>query len=524
MNIKENWKKLHPVFIAIFPVLGYYASNSSEALLSSTWVPLFLSLVLMGVVWSLLQLILRDIYKSALLTSIFLVAFFSYQHVANGLKELRNIAPFIPEKFNTGTLAVYIVVAAVLLLLSLRLKDTKKIAGFFTILGLYLVVSSIVRIVPAEISRAQTAVDLSKLRDERVVRTLDRSLNNASTNPDIYYIIPDRHARQDVLKKYYKYDNSKFIDFLEGKGFFVASKSRANYPKTFLSLASSLNLQHITNLSELIGRDVSDNTPVFEMVHNNLVSEYLKNRGYKFIYFGSWWEPTRVNPQADRNINLYASSNEFLRKFGQTTVLNPIFFHVFKAGDILGFSDERVRENHKFQFEQLKKIAESPSPKFVFVHLLAPHSPYVFDADCNAFTTKSNNRSNEEYVAQLECIDNQLMQVIDAILDKSDRLPIILLQSDEGPFKVDEMNKHGEGVDWTKVSDDAARQHMGILNAYYLPDFDKSKLYPSITPVNSFRLIFNNYFGTHFTKLEDKSYFIPHLNRPYDFYEVTDIL
>jgi hypothetical protein len=44
-----------------------------------------------------------------------------------------------------------------------------------------------------------------------------------------------------------------------------------------------------------------------------------------------------------------------------------------------------------------------------------------------------------------------------------------------------------------------------ILNAYYLPQ-GADQLYPSISPVNSFRLVFNSYFGTNFPLLEDVSY------------------
>ena len=47
-----------------------------------------------------------------------------------------------------------------------------------------------------------------------------------------------------------------------------------------------------------------------------------------------------------------------------------------------------------------------------------------------------------------------------------------------------------------------------ILNAYYLPDIDIGILYPHITPVNSFRVVFNQYFGTDFELLKDKNYFI----------------
>jgi len=260
------------------------------------------------------------------------------------------------------------------------------------------------------------------------------------------------------------------------------------------------------------------------MVQNNMLSEFLQKQGYAFVYIGSWWEPTRINRHADVNINLYANSDEFLRKFGQTTALNPILNEIFHKGDILGFSDNRVRENHQYQFEKLKKIAQYKSPKFVFVHMLIPHSPYVLDRSCNPVDDKEDGKDITTYREQLICVNNQFKEVIASILKNSQNPPIIVFQADEGPFKVDEMNRHGEGINWQKTSDEAARVHMRIFNAYHLPGFDKSQLYSSITPVNSFRLILNHYFKTRFETLPDKNYYIPHLNNPYDFYEVTDIV
>ena len=43
-----------------------------------------------------------------------------------------------------------------------------------------------------------------------------------------------------------------------------------------------------------------------------------------------------------------------------------------------------------------------------------------------------------------------------------------------------------------------------ILNAYYLPDDGSSKLYPSISPVNTFRLILSNYLGADLELLPDR--------------------
>ena len=51
-----------------------------------------------------------------------------------------------------------------------------------------------------------------------------------------------------------------------------------------------------------------------------------------------------------------------------------------------------------------------------------------------------------------------------------------------------------------------ARETLPILNAYFLPNGGEKYLYPDITPVNSFRLILDLYFGTDLGLLEDRSY------------------
>jgi hypothetical protein len=51
-----------------------------------------------------------------------------------------------------------------------------------------------------------------------------------------------------------------------------------------------------------------------------------------------------------------------------------------------------------------------------------------------------------------------------------------------------------------------AKDRFGILNAYYLPGINKDILYPTISPVNSFRIVFNQYFGAKLPLLPDRSY------------------
>ena len=68
------------------------------------------------------------------------------------------------------------------------------------------------------------------------------------------------------------------------------------------------------------------------------------------------------------------------------------------------------------------------------------------------------------------------------------------------------------------------KEKLGILNAYYLPSIDKEALYPYVTPVNSFRLVFNLYFGENYKLLPDKNYIFEDINHLYKYTEVTDRL
>jgi hypothetical protein len=48
---------------------------------------------------------------------------------------------------------------------------------------------------------------------------------------------------------------------------------------------------------------------------------------------------------------------------------------------------------------------------------------------------------------------------------------------------------------------------MKILNAYFLPPNVEEVLYDQISPVNTFRLLFNQEFGADFDLLDDASYY-----------------
>jgi hypothetical protein len=84
--------------------------------------------------------------------------------------------------------------------------------------------------------------------------------------------------------------------------------------------------------------------------------------------------------------------------------------------------------------------------------------------------------------------------------------PVIVLQGDHGP----PLRLLEEGP-----SPAAYRERLGILSAYLVPPAMGDDLYPSISPVNTFRVLFAELFGEELGALPDRSYF--------DWYAGSDI-
>lgn len=494
--------RFYPFYFAVFPIIAFYTSNKKELTLDSIYLPIIVFVSATALVWYLLKLVFKVKDDAKIIISLFLVYFFSYQHFSQFTK----------------TFFLYSFVFILITYVFFRIKQKKNIHIILSILGSYLLIYNFVQVVPYEIKRilSRPKITSTKITTSRAIKKEDL--------PDIYYLIFDRYASFSTLSDYYGFDNSEFYNFLLNQGFYVATESVANYPRTHLSLGSSLNLDYLDDLADKFAKENSDYTPIFDLVQNNKLASFLKKQGYFYIYAGDWWGPTQVSKQANKNINLYAGSSEFLRKFLETTILKPLIGEYYKGNQLFGFFQDRIYENTNYKFEKLNNIADEKSPKFVFAHMLLPHHPYLFDKNCKRVDDKRDMPEKEKYLEQLTCANSKIKKLIEAIFTRSKKPPIIIIQSDEGPYKIDEMNLDGERTDWTKVSDEALKTHMRILNAYYLPGFDYKKLYPSITPVNSFRLIFNYYFGANLKNLPDKSYFIPNIDSPYNYFEITDML
>lgn len=107
-----------------------------------------------------------------------------------------------------------------------------------------------------------------------------------------------------------------------------------------------------------------------------------------------------------------------------------------------------------------------------------------------SYTALSLASMMQDYVAgfdnQVTYLNQRLLAIVDGLVRDSSEQPIIIIQGDHGTPRL---------VGWNDT----------ILNAYYLPDGGDTQLYQSISPVNTFRVIFDHYFEGNLPLLADHS-------------------
>jgi len=508
---------LHFLFFSAFPILFFFSHNIEETVLSKTFVPI-LSVTFTSVILFLgLRSIIGNKEKAGIIVSTFVVLFFSFGHITSFFGSALSKLNINSELLILIVWLVFFVFAVYFVVRSRN--SFFRLTHVLNVVSLFLISISLFNIGYYEIRSGRLLAAFKKTSNLQSIE----SVKVQEPLRDIYYIITDRYAGQKALKDHYNYDNSRFLNFLKENGFYVAGKSHANYSKTFTSLASSLNMEYLDFLTEEYP-NTDDWSVVYPLIEDNKVQRFLKKTGYKFIYFGDWWEPTRKSKFADQNFNYYGSGifDEFTSKLLETTLVYPL---IKKDEDWLS----SVRNDHEFQFTKLAEVSKETGPKFVFAHMLLPHDPYVYDQNCNLVEKEVKLGSDGEpqaYVNQLTCTNTKFESLISGILKNSDPDPIIVIQSDEGPFTQEFKGLVGGEIDWTALSKESLTTHMLILNALHLPEFKNSQklLYPTMTPVNTFRIIFNHYFGTDLAILPDKSYIFARMERPYDFIDITNKL
>ncbi len=512
----------HPILFAAYPILYLYTRNQRIFSFRDSFRSLELSLAVTVLLWLLLGLVTRSWRKAALIVTIWILLFFSVGHLATLVSAW--IGSSTPSMVNLG-FWVWLVAFAACPYFILKSRHVTDLTQFANVAGIVLFTMLLVINAQSFILKNrqvdQEASLLSHLRggSDASVATAPP---NPSSRPDIYYIILDSYEGAGALEKYYHFDNSAFLQALRARGFFIGSGSHSNYLNTSFSVSSSLNLIYLNSLPSSL---------LYQMTNSlkfDYARDFLRAQGYQMVTFQAGYgfldnnlADIRISPHLAQSAAARASRSAPVNSFELSLFQTTAAGLAFSSGAVYLNTPSQEIEDTAFEtdfagrrerilsaFAHLPDFTHQAGSYFLYAHILSPHNPYLWNAQGEPLHYTGHEylvgdkahpeRNIQLYTDQMQYTDQMALDMIDRILSQSETPPVIILQGDHG---------HDTYFEWTNPTEEGVDLRSTILNAYYFPNRDYSALYPTISPVNSFRVVFNQFFGTHFPILPDTTYY-----------------
>ena len=537
METKKNSKTFHPFLIAFFPVIAIYSVNIGFIQLEEFILPTLLIVGSAFLFFLCLKYILKNGKKAALIVSLSFIIFFSFGHVYNMLNQVSIGDTDLGS--NIILLPIFTILFGIGSFLIIKTKATLGNATSIVNTISVVFISVIVVMVGIEtfgcdecLIQQTSARQVDFFSDDKIdfspyFESHSFSISESDSLPSVYFIILDGYPRNDILEKHLNFDNSKFTNMLEQRGFHVAKNSFANYSFSGLSISSTMNMNYMNFLADEIGEDSRDYNPIigkdFGLYADNQVVKNFKLMGYKVGRIGTATIYLHEIPLADLSPchkTVHLMDNRLLHAVGNTSMIG--YF-------IERWAEEQQRQITLCDFEELPKISGYfEEPVFVWSHIMLPHFPLIFGPNGESITpgqslltmnhpeyTGSGWDIKTQFVQQLQFSNKKSIEFIDKILE-NEKQSIIIIQSDHGS---------AFGVNLQNPTDDDAFQKLSNLSAIYFPDEKhREMLTDDRTNVNTFRLVFNSYFGSDYEMLEDRTYWGLSIKKPFWFKDVTRIL
>jgi hypothetical protein len=488
----------HTLLFAIYPVIALYGHNITEVTPDGVVRPFFVAIAGTLFLFVAMRLLFRNTLKAGLLVTFFLLLFFTYGQVYNLLKESSLVAAGLARH----RYLIFIYAGLFILGLIALFRGSKHYTNInltLNFVGLILLVFPVYQITSYLMINPVGQNAAAKV----TARMPLSRRSNLADQPDVYYIILDGYSRADVIQRELGFDNTYFLDQLRNLGFIIPQCSRSNYRHTQPSLTSSLNMELLPTIHQWAAEQGVPAEDVLSLLTQSQVRKEFESLGYKIVAFYNIFPWLRLT---DADLYISPTTTPFgvksITPF-EKIVLDTTLVSVYLDWQNQNYNNKFTEVDHpesyfihqeKFKLVELPKIAKIVGPTFTYAHILIPHYPFVFSpnailTDPGFYSGAGGSPINDHYfkvgyVDEIQFANQQMISILTQILKDSSTPPIIILQGD-----------HGFGDD-----------RFPILNAYYLPGEGSKKIYPTISPVNTFRIIFNTYFGGSYSLLPDISY------------------
>jgi hypothetical protein len=513
--------RFHPFLFVIVPILNVMAGNPGSATLRDVLAVSLTMLAACGVVYALAALALRHRAEKAavpLLVLLLVILFYAYPAFRAAYNQARGDPGRVAMR---GALVSAVMMAALagVVWLARRPALLNRANTFLTVMGLLVVGFLGARVLADQLrARSQLRNSLLAKRYAQPISARSNPGSHPTRLPDIYIVILDEYPNSDVLRERFDFDNRAFEDSLRQLGFTIPTLVRSNYAHTLLSLPSLLNFAYLTDLGTEVGLTHTDPTIPTYLVENNRTLFFLKDRGYRFVFFPSqWWISTERNPHADSQFRVWEGFH--LGRAATRSDLRRVFISRTPLA-LLKRGDPHDADYVKRTLSGLAELPSDGAPTFALAHVLNPHYPYVFDANCRPHARRPARKwgrgREQDYLEQLRCLNHLLLGTVTRLLQDPTSEPIILLVGDHGTNTLDYNKASGAEA----VSPEQARERLGAFAAFRLPRGSRVSAPDSVTLVNLVPLLFNSYFNTDLPLLPDSLYMsldaTPYLFAPVD--------
>ena len=516
----------HPLLLSIYPIAHLYARNFVFLPIENTFRILAVTLVFALFFLAAFKLILKDWALAGVLSSLLVVLFYTFGHAANAIEAW---TLNLQITFDVSILGwIWLAALLVISLLALKFGLPEQTTPLLNIVATVLVIAPVISIASdATAVGGSVPADEAKLSELRGEQEAEAGMSQVA-GPDIYFIILDGYQRADTLLDSYGYDNSAFTKGLQERGFYLASSSRSNYLNTNYSLNTSLNLMYYHEFPDQILLNSKYD------LQTNYVSDFLRRVGYEIVVFDSGSDDTNdqyadifVTPKSNQ-----LEDDQFINPFEQLLLRTTAAALLFQgssldagpgeSSDVFAKAVNRElaqrRELITHAFGSLAGHGASGGEQLLFSHIFLPHFPFLYGPDGEELQYHQNlnlywyevepENYIEYYNYQLDYLNQAVLDAVDEILAASEGPVVIVLQSDHGDRKF---------IDFDEPTSAGVDARSAILNAIYYSDGNYESLYQSVTPVNTFRLIFNHWFGTEYPLLPDRTFFHePSVSTPFN--------
>jgi len=510
MSLKHS--PFHPFLIVAFQILTVYSININEASFSSFMFVLFISLLFTSFVYFIISLFINS-KLSAIVVTFYGFLFFAYGRI------LDIIIDYSIFSFDFGRnrylLPFYAIIVTLGTIWIIKSKFFRKnlivVTKYFNSFSLGLISIAILTSMMNFDWTLLLKKDVEKIKSAKNINQISKE--NDKTKPNIYYLIFDSYPNSRILNKYYNWDDNKLLNELTNRGFSINKNAQSNYCFTGASITSTLSMRYIHKDSGFLDAYNQDNY-IESIYKNNLVMNRFQSEGYRIItnIGGSKFPMDRKSSFLE---------DDFLQLIIHISLLRVIENKLVT---------EILRQETLSLLEEIRQFKKTIKPTFMFLHVMIPHSPFVFKANGSSpqFFESSFGKFEDKikFVEQVRFTGNQILRLVDHI-QFNDPYSIIFIQSDHGYGGMDDdiyLNRNSLAAK-SNISMNPPNEYFdarfGILSAVYFPN---NMPVPQIqSPVNNFRFVFNALFDDELSILPDKSYFTV-IKQPYLFHDVTGVI